>query len=105
MSEELRMLAHAVKALAESNLGIGNVMREVVVGGQETNRILAGIYDQNAEILSQMEKINGRQADSEKAMRVVESVQRAHGKHIKRLEVQAGLPAAEQLSGLAASSR
>lgn len=99
------MLAHAVKALAESNLGIGNVLREVVAGSHETNRILAGIFDQNAEILSQMEKINGRQADSEKNIRVIESVQRAHGQHIKRLEVQAGVPAAEQLSGLTASAR
>ena len=105
MSEEQRMLAHAVKALAESNLGIGNVLREVVAGSQETNRILAGIYDQNAEILSQMEKINGRQADSEKQSRVVQSTQNTHGRHIKRLEIQAGIPAAEQLSGPATSPR
>jgi hypothetical protein len=105
VSEELRMLAHATKALAESNLGLGNVLREVVVSSGETNRILAAIHDQNAEILSQLEKSNGRQLESEKAIRVVQSTQTTHGRHIKRLEIQAGIPAAEQLSGPATSPR
>ena len=105
MSEEMRMLAHAVKALAESNLGIGNVLREFVVGGQETNRILASIHDQNGEILSQLSTMNERHVESEKAIRVVQSTLTTHAQHLKRLEVKVGVPHAEQLSGLATSSR
>ena len=105
MSEELRILAHAVKALADSNLGQGNVLRESLVTAQETNRILGLIHDQNADILGQMEMLNKRQGESEREFRVLRSTVSTHAQHIKRLEAQGGIPVTEQLSGPATIAR
>lgn len=93
MSEELRQLAHAIKALAESNQGIGGVVREQVASQRETNRVLGLIHDQNAAMLSHMERFNERHKESERNIRIVTSEVRvlksqlqAHGERIEAAE-------------------
>lgn len=95
MSDEIRQLAHAVKALAESNQGIGAVLRAEVARGTETNRLLGAIFEQNAEMLELLRVSNGRHNESEKAIRVLQSVTKEHGQRIVTLEQAAGTTAAE----------
>lgn len=95
MSDELRQLAHAIKALAESNQGIGGVLREEVAGRIETNRILALIHDQNATMLDEMRMFNRRALESERLIRVLQSELKSHDQRIVTLESTAGLASAE----------
>lgn len=93
--DELRQLAHAIKALAESNQGIGGVLREEVAGRIETNRILALIHDQNAMMLDEMRMFNRRALESERLIRVLQSELKSHDQRIVTLESTAGLASAE----------
>ncbi len=96
MSEETdRMIAHAVKSLAESVQGIGGVLRGEVASRLETNRILALIHDQNGEILKAIERGNERHRESEKAIRVLQSTVKNHGERIVTLEQATGIAPAE----------
>lgn len=99
------MLAHAVKALAEAHLGMGDVLRQMVAGSLETNRILGLIHDQNAHIAERLDAMGARHSESEKAIRVVQSTQHTHAQHIARLEAQAGIPTAQQLGRSATLAR
>ena len=99
------MLAHAVKALAEAHMGMGNVLREMVAGSQETNRILGLIHDQNAHIVERLDAMNDRHTESEKAIRVVQTALSTHAQHLKRVEAKVGIPHAEQLGGSPALAR
>ncbi len=92
MSEDIRQLAHAIVALADSNAGIGGALREHAAKADETNRILGAIHDQNAEILSQMKTFNQRAYESEREIRVIKL---EHGKRFARIESHIGLPPAE----------
>jgi predicted house-cleaning NTP pyrophosphatase (Maf/HAM1 superfamily) len=92
MSEDIRQLAHAIVALADSNAGIGGSLREQAANQAETNRILASIHDQNAEILSQMKTFNQRASESEREIRVIKL---DHGKRFARIESHIGLPPPE----------
>ncbi len=93
MSDELRQLATAIVALAESNQGIGGALREQIaihveadkrsaVAQGETNAFLAKISQQNALILEQLENSSVRHRDSERKLRAVEL---AVGKNDARL--------------------
>jgi septal ring factor EnvC (AmiA/AmiB activator) len=93
MSDELRQLAHAIKALAESNQGIGGVLRAQVAASTETNRYLGKIASQNEQILEQLNSFNGRQTDSERAIRALQSSNRQHEQRIARTEERLGLTA------------
>lgn len=93
--DELRQLATAIKALAESNQGIGGVVREQVASQNETNRVLGLIHDQNAEILKHMETFGVRQRDSERHLRVVQSSLKKHGERLERVEAALGIADAE----------
>ncbi len=112
MNEETKMLAHAIKSLADAHIGMGNVFREMVISSQETNRILGLIHDQNAHIVERLDGMNERHTQSEKAIRVAEQrasmlehTQRSHAQHIARLETKAGIPASEQLGRSPALAR
>ena len=94
MSDELRQLAHAIKALAESNQGIGGVLRAQVAASAETNRYLGQIASQNEQILEQLNSFNGRQTDSERAIRALQSSHRQHEQRLARTEERLGLSAA-----------
>lgn len=85
MSDELRQLATAIVALAESNQGIGGALREQIAihveadkrsaaAQGETNAFLAKISHQNAQILEQLEMSAERHRDSEREIRVVKSI-------------------------------
>lgn len=95
MSEEMRQLATAIKALAESNQGIGGVVREQVASQHETNRVLGLIHDQNAAILAHMESFNHRHSQSERKIRLLESQQGIHGERLERVEAALGISDAE----------
>jgi len=95
VNDELRQLATAIKALAESNQGIGGVVREQVASQNETNRVLGLIHDQNAEILKHMETFSVRQRDSERHLRVVQSSLKEHGERLERVEAALGIADAE----------
>lgn len=73
MSDELRQLATAIKALAESNQGLGGLVRELVSQQGETNRVLGSIHEQLAGVGEYMTKSDERHADSERMIRVVQS--------------------------------
>jgi len=93
--DELRQLATAIKALAESNQGIGGVVREQVASQNETNRVLGLIHDQNAEILRHMESFNSRHSQSERKIRLLESQLGKHGERLERAEAALGISDAE----------
>ncbi len=95
MSDELRQLATAIKALAESNQGIGGIVREQVASQHETNRVLGLIHDQNAEILRHMESFNSRHSQSERSIRVVQLSLAKHGERLERVETALGISDAE----------
>ena len=98
MSEELRELAHAIVALAESNQGIGGVLREVVAMSREQVRVLGLIHDQNATIADEMRMMNERHSSSERRhsssegkIRVLESSVKLHDQRFIPIEEALGL--------------
>ena len=95
MSDDLRQLATAIKALAESNQGIGGVVREQVASQRETNRVLGLIHDQNAAILKHMESFSERASQSERKIRILESAINRHGERLERAEAALGISDAE----------
>lgn len=81
MSDELRQLATAIMALADSNRGIGAVLQSQadlqqsqIDTGRETNRMLGEISRQQAEIIERIEKSNERHAESSSRIAAVKKV-------------------------------
>lgn len=93
MADELKQLATAIVALAESNQGIGGALREQMAIQSETNRVLGLIHDQNASILEQVKLSNDRHRDSERAILKVKSVVQDHGERLAKVESAVGLSA------------
>jgi len=91
MTDEIRQLAFALKALAESNIAFGGVLRDEVESRLETNRILGQIHDQNASILAAIERGNERHRESEKAIRVLQSDVRKHAERLVAVEKVTGV--------------
>ena len=96
-SDEMRQLATAIKTLAESNQGIGGIVRELVASQGETNRVLGLIHDQNAAVLAHMESFAQRHSQSERRIRVVESVLTSNVERLERIEAALKLQDTDQL--------
>jgi hypothetical protein len=62
---ELRELAHAIEALAESNLGIGQVMRDSLYQQRAQSQTLAQICEQQSQILDEIKHMNARHEQSD----------------------------------------
>lgn len=94
-AEDIRQLATAVVSLAESNQGIGGILREWAATQAETNRILGRIHDQNATLLGHVEEMATAQRESDRAIRLLKS---QHGRRLDKIEQVVGIetePAAE----------
>lgn len=90
--EDIRQLATAIVALADSQHEIGAALREENASRGETNRILAGIYDQNEQILEQIRLSNDRHRDSEKKLRAHEQKLSVHTEHLVTIGQAIGIP-------------
>lgn len=99
-------LAHAIVALAKASAEIGVVFRSFVdqldeetKSRHETNRILAGIFDQNGHILSRLETFATQTRDSERKVRVLESTVQTHVEYLVKVGKATGIPAPEYQPG------
>ena len=95
MTDELRELAHAIEALAKSNMGIGDWARQTLATNQEQCVILGKIHDQQGEILAEMNIMNGRHVESERHIRVIGSELRQYVQRVERIEEHLGLAPAQ----------
>lgn len=68
-----KALADAIEALARSQLLTVDVLRATQSTTQVMAERLGQICDQNGEILAQLEAFGGRQNESERAIKVVQS--------------------------------